>query len=171
MLYNLGKTIAAGAPVETSVTVVEKESDSAPDVAWSAILFSRPILIAGLGLLAIAAFFLIDSVKIWIPVVTLLAGLLVAMWISYAMKRDQEGQLNVHRTLEGRSLIFTALVLCGGPDWWRRRDSADDCDRPRGAAERSHSAAVSTAGAARSGHLCSRRLLCLSQPDGAAVPQ
>ncbi|MBL9044480.1 MAG: cytochrome-c oxidase, cbb3-type subunit I [Myxococcales bacterium] len=111
MLYNLGKTIAAGAPVETSVTVVEQESDSAPDVAWSAILFSRPILIAGLGLVAIAAFFLIDSVKIWIPVVTLLAGLLTAMWISYAMKRDQEGRLNVHRTLEGRSLIFTALVL------------------------------------------------------------
>jgi predicted membrane metal-binding protein len=98
-------------------------------VAWSAILFSRPILIAGLGLFGIAAFFLIDSVKIWIPVVTLLAGLLVA---SVDCLRDasaiSEGQLNVHRALEGRSLIFTALVLDGGADWRRRRDPADDCD-------------------------------------------
>ena len=111
MLMNLIKTIMAGAPVETSVTVVEEEPSTEKEVAWQALVFSRPILLSVFALLLIGAFFLIDSVKIWIPVVTLMSGFLVAAWIAYASKRNREGQLNVHRALEGRSLIFTALVL------------------------------------------------------------
>jgi cytochrome c oxidase cbb3-type subunit I/II len=111
MLVNLIQTIRAGAPVETSVTVVEEEPSTEKEVAWQALVFSRPILLSVFALLLIGAFFLIDSVKIWIPVVTLMSGFLVAAWIAYASKRNREGQLNVHRALEGRSLIFTALVL------------------------------------------------------------
>ena len=111
MLVNLIKTIMAGAPVETSVTVVEEEPSTEKEVAWQALVFSRPILLSVFALLLIGAFFLIDSVKIWIPVVTLMSGFLVAAWIAYASKRNREGQLNVHRALEGRSLIFTAMVL------------------------------------------------------------
>ncbi len=111
MLVNLIQTIRAGAPEETSVTVVEEEPSTEKEVAWQALVFSRPILLSGFALLLIGAFFLIDSVKIWIPVVTLMSGFLVAAWIAYASKRNREGQLNVHRALEGRSLIFTALVL------------------------------------------------------------
>ena len=111
MLVNLIQTIRAGAPEETSVTVVEEEPSTEKEVAWPALVFSRPILLAGFAVLLIGAFFLIDSVKIWIPVVTLMSGFLVAAWIAYASKRNREGQLNVHRALEGRSLIFTALVL------------------------------------------------------------
>ncbi len=111
MLVNLIQTIRAGAPEETSVTVVEEEPSTEKEVAWQALVFSRPILLSVFALLLIGAFFLIDSVKIWIPVVTLMSGFLVAAWIAYASKRNREGQLNVHRALEGRSLIFTALVL------------------------------------------------------------
>ncbi len=111
MLVNLAKTISAGAPVESTITVVEKDEEPGQEVPWQAILFSRPLLLSALALVAMAAFFLIDSVTVWIPVVTLLSGFLVAMWFSYASKRDQQGKLNLHRTLEGRSLIFTALVL------------------------------------------------------------
>ena len=110
MIVNLWKTIASGEAVETSITVVEEE-ESHKEVAWTAILFSRPLLLSVVALVGMAAFFLIDSVKIWIPTVALLTGFVLVMWFSYAMKKDDSGRLNVHRTLEGRSLIFTALVL------------------------------------------------------------
>ncbi|MFO0655073.1 MAG: cytochrome-c oxidase, cbb3-type subunit I [Polyangia bacterium] len=110
MIVNLWKTISAGEAVETSITVVEEE-ESQKEVAWTAILFSRPLLLSVVALVGMAAFFLIDSVKIWIPTVALLTGFVLVMWFSYAMKKDDSGRLNVHRTLEGRSLIFTALVL------------------------------------------------------------
>jgi cytochrome c oxidase cbb3-type subunit I/II len=112
MIWNLGKTIRAGAPVETTVTAVEQEEATAtPVISWQRILFSHPLLLCTVALLLATAFALVDSITTSALILTGMLALVVITWLSFVLSRDDDGQLNFHRILEGRSLIFTVLVL------------------------------------------------------------
>jgi cytochrome c oxidase cbb3-type subunit I/II len=112
MIWNLGKTIRAGAPVETTVTVVEPDAESTNKlISWQKILFSHPLLLCTVALLLATAFALVDSITTSALILTGMLVLVVITWLSFVLSRDDDGQLNFHRILEGRSLIFTVLVL------------------------------------------------------------
>ncbi len=113
MIWNLLKTIRAGAPVETTVTVLEPEPelDERPAVSWQRLLFSQPLYLCTAALLLLTAFALVDSVAVGALVLGGMLTLVVVTWLCFALSRDEDGKPNFHRLLEGRSLLFTVLVL------------------------------------------------------------
>ena len=116
MAWNLAMTIRAGAPVESSVTVVEPEPT--PEVPWRRLVFSHPIILAGSGVAVMLTFFVTERVELAALLLGAMVVLVVVTWLSFALGRSGDGQRNLHRLLEGRPLLFTVLsliaVLIGG---------------------------------------------------------
>ncbi|HRI51249.1 MAG TPA: cytochrome-c oxidase, cbb3-type subunit I [Pseudomonadota bacterium] len=111
MIWNLLKTIRAGAPVVTTVTVVEPEPDRRPAPSWMQMLFSRPLILCAAALFLATAFALVESVAISALIISGMLALVVITWLCFVLSPDEDGRLHFHRLLEGRSLIFTVLVL------------------------------------------------------------
>ncbi len=111
MIWNLYKTISTGVPVQTTVTAVEPEAAPRGELSWKRIIFSRPLFLCTAALLLATAFALVDSITTSALILTGMIALFVVTWLSFVLLRDEDGRLQFHRILEGRSLVFTALVL------------------------------------------------------------
>jgi len=111
MLWNLIATIRAGAPVVTTVTAIEAEPEGKAPVSWQRLVFSRPLFLCAVALALATAFALVDSITTSVLILTGFIVLVVVTWLSFALSRDDDGKLQIHRVLEGRSLVFTVLVL------------------------------------------------------------
>ena len=111
MIWNLLKTIGAGAPVETTVLVVEPEAEPRPAQSWQRLVFSRPLFLCLAALVLMTGFALVESIPISALLLSGMLVLVVITWLSVALSRDEDGRLRFHRLLEGRSLLFTVLVL------------------------------------------------------------
>ena len=115
MAWNLVKTLRAGAPVDTTVQVLDPDppapEDAAPRVSWTRLVFSAPVLLAVVAMAVLGAFFLADELPVATLLLTLMIVLVVVAWFMFAIPRDTTGSIQVHRILEGRSLVFSGLAL------------------------------------------------------------
>ena len=112
MAWNLGKTIAAGTPVDTTVEVLDPEPEPAPPaIPWTRLVFSTPILIAVAAFAILGTFCLVDQIPVATLLITGMVLLVVAAWFVFGVPRDDKGRIDVHRVLEGRSLLFSVLAL------------------------------------------------------------
>jgi cytochrome c oxidase cbb3-type subunit I/II len=114
MAWNLGKTIRAGKPVETTVQVLDPDPEEAAGprvIPWTRIVFSLPIVLSVLAFVILMAFFLTEEVPIAAVLLTVMLALVVIAWMALAIPRDEAGRIQIHRVLEGRSLLFSVLAL------------------------------------------------------------
>jgi cytochrome c oxidase cbb3-type subunit I/II len=109
MAWNLAMTIRAGVPVESSVRVVEP--DPTPEVPWRRLLFAHPVILCGAGLAVMLTFFITERVELAALLLGAMGVLVVITWLTFALGRSEDGQMNFHRLLEGRPLLFTVLAL------------------------------------------------------------
>ena len=106
MAWNIVMTIKSGAPVDVTVKAVPLPKD---DVPWSKIVFSKPIVVSVVGVVATIMFLVGDLVARPLVFVALI-GVIVVTWGYTAMTKEGAG---FHRQLEGRPVIFTVLSLLG----------------------------------------------------------
>jgi cytochrome c oxidase cbb3-type subunit I/II len=114
MAYNIVRTIAGAKVQAVALDVVARPRT--PELAWTKIVFSKPVAIVTV-VLGLSAVFAISNAYTspLVALVALFIGLAGAMAVS-AAKVSPEATW--HRVLEGRALIFTAFatiaVLIGG---------------------------------------------------------
>ncbi len=115
MAYNLVRTVAGAKMVVTTVEVVRRKP--APEVAWTKLIFSTPIILTVVVLgLATAGALGNMYAGLFFTLVAGTVGILGALAMQSAKKDGRGGHW--HRLLEGRALIFVVLtaiaVLAGG---------------------------------------------------------
>ncbi len=106
MVVNLFKTIRAGAPVRDEVAV-PIPVESAPVPAF-ALLFSAPIVLSGVIIVVMSAFALAGPIS---SAVVAAIGVLLVVVCALYYRRYQTQRVRWHALLEGKSLLFTVLVL------------------------------------------------------------
>jgi len=108
MIWNLVMTARSGSPKD--VTVEVNELPKTPSIAWVDLVFSRSVVMAGLGALVLCLYLVADINT----AVLMLVGLLVIAvyaWITWGGGENTQERFPVHTLLEGRPLLFTALTL------------------------------------------------------------
>ena len=107
MAWNLFMTVKGKQPVDGEADVVEQPEEEKID--WKVIVFGKPVLLSLVvgtlvGLIAIAN----DLASTLLISVAVVVAVLGTMAIQLATKKEE---VNWHRLLEGRSLIFTVFVV------------------------------------------------------------
>ncbi|MCC6409018.1 MAG: cytochrome-c oxidase, cbb3-type subunit I [Planctomycetes bacterium] len=106
MVVNLVMTVRAGTAVNESVDVpVHEEGPAAPVLA---LIFSAPVMLTVIVVAASVAFGLAGPITS--AVVAAIGALLVVVCMMY-YRRYQEQKVRWHALLEGRTFLFTVLVL------------------------------------------------------------
>ncbi len=106
MVWNLAMTIRSGKPVQDGVDVPVRPAT--PPVPATAVLFSSPIVLSCVAILVAVVFGLAGPITS--AVVAALGVLLVVVCAIY-YRRYQTQKVHWHALLEGKSLVFTVLVL------------------------------------------------------------
>ncbi|MFI5300593.1 MAG: cytochrome-c oxidase, cbb3-type subunit I, partial [Polyangiales bacterium] len=108
MAYNLAKTAASGAPIESHVDV-PIAAPTGPGISWVKIIFARPVVISALVMGTLFCIAFVSEVAagafILLAFFILLGGLVAAQ-----LNREY-GAEGWHALLEGRALLFTTLTL------------------------------------------------------------
>jgi len=114
MAYNLWKTVRGAKPVETSAEVVV-EVEAKPQIAWTSLVFGKPVLVSVLVVGLAAASALGGSLGLVLLALAAIIGVTAGV---LAKKARKEGEPVWHGLLEGHALVFTVLttvaVLAGG---------------------------------------------------------
>lgn len=106
MVVNLVMTIRSGKPVTEGIEVPVR--DEAPLVPVTTLIFSAPVLLSFVVIAASIAFGLAGPLSS--AVVAAIGALLVVVCLMY-YRRYQDRKVHWHALLEGRTLLFTVLVL------------------------------------------------------------
>ncbi len=106
MVWNLVATIKSGKPVADSVEVAVRAP--APAIPATALVFSAPIVLSALVILLVVVFGLAGPISS--ALCAALGVLLLAVCAMYYRKFQREKK-HWHSMLEGKSLLFTGLVL------------------------------------------------------------
>lgn len=114
MAYNLWRTVKGAEPVETSVEVVVEVQEK-PAIAWTGLIFGRPVLVSLVVLGLAAASALGGAVGVALLALASVIGIAAGF---LANKAKKKGEPAWHGLLEGRALLFTVLttvaILAGG---------------------------------------------------------
>ncbi len=115
MAWNLVRTARAGRAVDGTATVFD-EPKAEPEVRWTAMVFSAPVVITTISAVLIGATAVTsEAASLTVAILGVSAAFLGTLGIQLTR---EEGRPTWHRLLEGRALIFTVFtviaVLIGG---------------------------------------------------------
>jgi cytochrome c oxidase cbb3-type subunit I/II len=110
MLWNLIMTIKGGVAVNGTMDVVEEDPET-NQVPGIKLVFGKPIILALVG---IVLMFVIGVAGVVPSMVATVGAVALVVYLAMTMTwEDKEGEIGWHRLVEGRSAIFSALVLIG----------------------------------------------------------
>ncbi len=115
MGWNLVRTARAGRAVDGTATVFD-EPKAEPEVRWTAMVFSAPVVVTTISAVLIGATAVTsEAASLTVAILGVSAAFLGTLGIQLTR---EEGRPTWHRLLEGRALIFTVFtviaVLIGG---------------------------------------------------------
>ncbi len=119
MAWNVIKTVRSGKPTDVTVTVTEviPVPGLRPAIPWYKIAFAPPLTFTYIGLIVALAWLQSDIIGAAIFIAAMVFIFILGL-LFMGQKNPELGGEKVHRTLEGRPLLFTVLValaiLVGG---------------------------------------------------------